>query len=309
MSKTGMDFIREYAANSSQYLPLHSDWKGRNQEKGIAPEDQDTDYGWSAGAIGNRPWFAECWGRWGVEMLTVYLSSEGIEDLTADDLDRMMEENGIWRAVSNEKYGPSLEKVTDRDSKEYYSISRTVRSGDKEKDRCMESMTPLYSWEELTAYQDILEEKENRSRDAISNLCEEKYVDFFTDPSSEFVVEAEKAYAFYPEIMEKFYRRVRKAFMAVNKGPVIKGPSIWTKMKEKYFGNTSVFPEEMIEKLSEFDTREIVAFLYYCVMYKERFCDGAYGYYAKQGIIGKLLTRLNEILNQSNTQEEAENEK
>ena len=294
--KTGMDFIKEYVSCRENYLPLHPDWKGREKEAGIAPEDQDIDYGWSAGAIGNRPWFAECWGRWDIEMMTVYLSSEGIEDLTADDLDRMMEENGIWKATPDCKYGPSLEKTTERDGNEYYSISRAVRSGSREKDRCMESMTPLYSWKELTAYQDMLEEKENRGRDAISCLCEKKYVDFFTDPASEFTVaEAGKAGTCYPEIMEEFYHRVKKAFMAVNKGPVIKGPSIWTQMKEKYFGNASVFPEEMIEKLSGFDTGEIVAFLHYCVMYKERFCDGAYGDYAKQGIIGKLLARLGEI--------------
>lgn len=66
----GMDFIREYASAPERYLPLHSDWKGRAKEEGIDPEDQDTDYGWSAGAIGNRPWFLEYWGRWGIEMIT-----------------------------------------------------------------------------------------------------------------------------------------------------------------------------------------------------------------------------------------------
>ena len=57
-----------------------------------------------------------------------------------------------------------------------------------------------------------------------------------------------------------------------------------------------VHPDEMIEHLSEFDSREIIGFLYYCTIYKERFCDGVYGLYAKEGFIGRLLIRLKEIL-------------
>ena len=144
----GMDFIREYASAPERYLPLHSDWKGRAKEEGIDPEDQDTDYGWSAGSIGNRPWFLEYWGRWGIEMITVYLSADGMEEVSAADLDRMMEENGIWRAKAGAKYGPEMETVTDSDGTRFYSISRAAKVDEK----CMlEAHAPLHRWEELLA--------------------------------------------------------------------------------------------------------------------------------------------------------------
>ena len=71
---------------------------------------------------------------------------------------------------------------------------------------------------------------------------------------------------------------------------------IWAEMRDKYFnGRPYVYPDEMIEHLSEFNNEEIVAFLQYCSNYKERFCDGAYGRYAAEGFIGKLLVRLKEL--------------
>ena len=48
----------------------------------------------------------------------------------------------------------------------------------------------------------------------------------------------------------------------------------------------------MIIFLDQFDNKQIIEFLWRCVRYDERFCEGAYADYAEEGIIGKLLTRL-----------------
>ena len=67
-------------------------------------------------------------------------------------------------------------------------------------------------------------------------------------------------------------------------------------MVENLFnGKPYVDPDEMIGYLDEFDIREIIAFLHYCTIYKERFFDGIYGVFTMEGYIGRLLMRLKEL--------------
>ena len=139
----------------------------------------------------------------------------------------------------------------------------------------------------------------------ISNLVDEKYLDFFTHPVSD-CEESNNVYCdfsdypdIYPAIMIEFRENVIKAliemdgfeFNADNKPR-------WAKMRDKYFdGKPYVQASEMIEKLDEFDYKEIIAFLHFCVCFKERFITGTYGVYAEKGLIGQLLLRLKELSN------------
>ena len=134
----------------------------------------------------------------------------------------------------------------------------------------------------------------------VSALVSDEYVDFFTDPNAPceavFANDGTNAYT-YPELMERFRSIVLKAVTAVD--AIRRGREnkpVWAKMREKYYGGKAyVYPDEMIEHLEEFSVEELVAFLHYCVIYKERFCDGAYGGYAKEGFIGRVLLRLREL--------------
>ena len=67
-------------------------------------------------------------------------------------------------------------------------------------------------------------------------------------------------------------------------------------MRKNYFDCAQVvYALDMIKNLDSFDNREVVAFLYDCVVYEECFCKGTYGYYAQEGLIGKALLRLKEL--------------
>ena len=137
----------------------------------------------------------------------------------------------------------------------------------------------------------------------ISYLVDEKYLVFFTNPRPEY--EGSKTgYSdfqnypdIYPDIMNEFKLKVGNAYAAANDyGLLNEHNPIWAQMREKYFdGRPYVQADEMIEKLHEFDNKEIIAFLRYCVCYKERFFTGAYGLFAQEGMIGKLLLRLKEL--------------
>ena len=133
----------------------------------------------------------------------------------------------------------------------------------------------------------------------ISYLTEEKFRNYFNEhkPECEGTSTGYLGSWNYPDIMNDFRDKVLNAISAANDyGALNRNKPIWAKMRDKYFdGKPYVYPDEMIGKLSEFDNKEIVAFLHYCVCYKERFCDGAYGSYARSGIIGKLLARLAEL--------------
>lgn len=140
----------------------------------------------------------------------------------------------------------------------------------------------------------------------ISHLVDDKFVSFFTDPDSDCKGKTTGYLGSwnYPEIMNSFSFFVKEALCAVYNYDfdmsmyiyMTGQDTIWQKMREKYFnGKPYVQPEEMIEHLGEFDNKETISFLHYCACYSEQFCDGAYGDYAKEGYIGKLLLRLKEF--------------
>ena len=78
----------------------------------------------------------------------------------------------------------------------------------------------------------------------------------------------------------------------------IRYQEIWTLMRQKYMkGKLYVQIDEMIEdgRLEKFSADEVIAAIYFCLMYKERFCEGYFLDCCEAGIIGKLLLRLKNI--------------
>lgn len=132
----------------------------------------------------------------------------------------------------------------------------------------------------------------------ISYLVADEYLSFFLDPNAECLVPSAKSPGKweYSEIMQAFKQKVLTAYSAmVALDDSLSRKSVWAKMRDKYFnGKDYVYPDEMICYIDSFDNSEIVAFLHYCAEYKERFCDGAYCEYVKDGYFGKLLLKLKE---------------
>lgn len=132
----------------------------------------------------------------------------------------------------------------------------------------------------------------------ISFLVSDDYISFFSNCTTDCVG---KYTGFigcwdYPEIMESFKKKVIRAHASLYNFLMNSKKLVWAEMRDKYFGGKAyVYPDEMIENLNKFDNKEIIAFLHYCTVYKERFCTGAYGEYAKDGFIIKLLLRLKKL--------------
>ena len=131
----------------------------------------------------------------------------------------------------------------------------------------------------------------------ISYLVENKYISFFTNPDSDCEGASTGFLGSwnYPERMLEFKNKVGNAYSAIYNYKGYNGiQPVWAEMRNKYYdGQDYVNAEDMMEQhIKDFSTKEVIAALHYCSIYKERFCDGAYGYYAKEGYIGKLLLKL-----------------
>ena len=66
-------------------------------------------------------------------------------------------------------------------------------------------------------------------------------------------------------------------------------------MRKKYMNGKPYVPiDEMIAdgRLDRFSADEVVAAIYFCLVYKERFCEGYFMHCCEDGIIGKLLLCL-----------------
>ena len=71
---------------------------------------------------------------------------------------------------------------------------------------------------------------------------------------------------------------------------------VWRDMCDRFYPQKRhVWPEDMIDHLNELDTNEVVEFLWYVVVYCDRWWGGAYEEYANNGLIGGLLVRLLEL--------------
>ena len=145
----------------------------------------------------------------------------------------------------------------------------------------------------------LREVSEEEQKDT-SFLYVDEFISFFTNPPSE-CAGTPTGYLGswnYPDIMESFRNKVARASAALygfGCRPNGRKP-VWAEMRDKYFnGKPYVDPDEMIGYLDEFDIREIIAFLHYCTIYKERFSDGIYGVFTMEGYIGRLLMRLKEL--------------
>ena len=123
MKLHGIKLIKEYRNNPEKFFPLNytaEQMPDRN-------EYGEVNIGWWAGLLDEkRPFFAECWAIDGITMLTITVSTEGIEDKTAEELDAWFREAGYYKQRSPGTNIPMTDKYTAKDGNEYFVMNLTV---------------------------------------------------------------------------------------------------------------------------------------------------------------------------------------
>lgn len=125
---TGIDCIKEYRKNRDRYLPLidHETYQYENRT-----EDGDVNIGWNCGFIGDRPYFMEAWATEGITMITIFVSTERIEDYTAEEVEKMLTDvAGIY----SKKEGADKASVLtmhDSNGNEFFSVNVVVGMPDE----------------------------------------------------------------------------------------------------------------------------------------------------------------------------------
>ena len=120
---TGIDFIKEYRRNSEKYLPLISHERNQFESR---TEEGDVNIGWNCGLIGLRPFFYEVWAVDGITVLTIFISTKGIENYTAKDIERMLIDEAQIYSKKEGYAEASVIKIYDIDGNEFFSINVTV---------------------------------------------------------------------------------------------------------------------------------------------------------------------------------------
>lgn len=130
----GIDAIKEYRNNKDKYLPL-VDHELQQFESKVYYEDGlgfDVNLGWNCGFYENRPYFYECWATDGITMVTVFISTIGLEDASLDDLERfLIEEAKIYTPREGYYSLSEAPKFIDSNGNEFYSLNIVVGTEDE----------------------------------------------------------------------------------------------------------------------------------------------------------------------------------
>lgn len=125
---TGIECIKEYRENSDNYLPLI------DHERHVFSDTNeygDVNIGWDCGFIGSRPYFCEAWATEGITMLTVFLSTDGIEDYDVCDLEKMLIDDAQIYGKKEGYTQPGVAKLYDDNDNEFFSINIVVGMEDE----------------------------------------------------------------------------------------------------------------------------------------------------------------------------------
>lgn len=153
----GIKFLKEYHAHSEQYFPLIDHislfFPKRN-------EFDDVNIGWNCGLLNpQRPYFLECWATEGLTILTIFISTRGIEDMSTKDMDAMLEEKKIYHKLPG-SYPPDMKTFNDTNSNSFFSVNVVV--GDEEK-TYIDNSTKIYGFSILNEYNGHTEKKEEQA--------------------------------------------------------------------------------------------------------------------------------------------------
>ena len=130
---TGLEILKKYKSGETDWLPLI------DLAFKIVPkrnEFGDVNIGWNAGLIDdNRPFYCECWATSGITMITLYVSTKGIEDYDAMQLEKLYTEIGYYKPKEGyevkDSEGDGLMVFTDKNNNDFFALSIVVGVGDE----------------------------------------------------------------------------------------------------------------------------------------------------------------------------------
>ena len=129
--KDQFDLLTDIRSNPDRYDPLvdHAGWHHERKT-----QSGDVNIGWNIGLLAeNRPWFAECWARDGMTMLTYFISTRGIEESTPVQLQHMLEDAGIVRFTDPDRDNtPAVSRFKDGNGNEFFSVNILVGVEDED---------------------------------------------------------------------------------------------------------------------------------------------------------------------------------
>ncbi len=121
--------LTEYRNNKEKYLPL-IDHEGMYFPP--RTEFDDINIGWGCGFIGNRPYFVECWATAEITMITIFISSIGIENYTTEDLEKLLIEEGKVYSKKEGYESPEMIPIfEDSNGNEFFSVNIVVGMEDE----------------------------------------------------------------------------------------------------------------------------------------------------------------------------------
>lgn len=143
---SGLELIKSYRANPDKYYPMAyhmEEVPGRN-------EYGEVNIGWNAGLLDKkRPFFVECWAVDQMTMLTVYFSTKKIEDMSAEELDRWLQDVGYYSNRNENHLVPTVNKFKKPDGDEFFSINIGVGIEDEP---AWINGAPVIPWNVLNEY-------------------------------------------------------------------------------------------------------------------------------------------------------------
>ena len=118
-----MEFLMYYRKNTGAYLPMID-----HQKKVFPEQDEEGDIniGWDCGAIGRRPYFGECWSVDGITMLTYFISTEGIEDYSAEQIEDLLTEGAALYRKKDGYRQAKMATMTDGEGNDFFSVNILV---------------------------------------------------------------------------------------------------------------------------------------------------------------------------------------
>ena len=154
MELEGIEMLKECREHPENYYPLID----HQFKKFDVWEDEIVrNIGWGAGLyFEDRPYFAECWKIFTTTAMTVFISSEGIED-SKNVLQLFMLDMIVRGMISPEKdffhKANKAVKVTDESGNEFYSINFVLYEEDDENCTQYVHWNPkIHSFEELNRF-------------------------------------------------------------------------------------------------------------------------------------------------------------
>lgn len=145
-----VEFLEHYRRHHEFYLPMIDHEKKPFPKR--TPTYGDINIGWDCGAIGRRPYFAECWSGDHVTMVTYYISTIRIENYSVEDLERLLIVEASLYFPKAGYLKPGVAKLIDSNNNEFFSINIVV--GIEDEDAVIEGaiIYPFARLNELNGY-------------------------------------------------------------------------------------------------------------------------------------------------------------